>query len=315
LPFSAVQTFLEPGEAEAAYFAADVKLTPIGNAAFRTRVVRVGLENLWVSHVHENAPRVKHAVQSPDRAVIKFLASPGQKLLTQGIALPDEAVLCHSRAHSYYDRTSGPTQWAGMSLPVEQLAASGMSHAGRDVTPERDLSVVIPPPNAMKMLRRRHQEIVAVAKVAPCVLAVPEVAHAMEQSLIEAWVLCLSQSGIQQTRWAQQSHGMIMHRFYSLLEDNPGRPIYVPEICAAIRVPERTLRLCCSEHIGMAPARYLLLRRMHQARRTLSSTASADATVTEIATQYGFWHFGRFSGNYQSLFGESPSVTLQRSRH
>jgi AraC-like DNA-binding protein len=51
---------------------------------------------------------------------------------------------------------------------------------------------------------------------------------------------------------------------------------------------------------------------MHLARRALRMADPATATVTEIATNYGFWELGRFSVAYRSLFGESPSAALRR---
>jgi hypothetical protein len=51
---------------------------------------------------------------------------------------------------------------------------------------------------------------------------------------------------------------------------------------------------------------------MHLARRALRASSPGVTTVTEIATQYGFWQLGRFAGEYKTLFGEAPSVTLHR---
>ena len=36
------------------------------------------------------------------------------------------------------------------------------------------------------------------------------------------------------------------------------------------------------------------------------------ATVTQIATAYGFWELGRFSLKCRALFGKAPSMTLRR---
>ncbi len=53
----------------------------------------------------------------------------------------------------------------------------------------------------------------------------------------------------------------------------------------------------------MGPIRYLTLRRMHLVRRALLRTDPSKATVTQVATEYGFWELGRFSVAYRTLFG------------
>ena len=103
-----------------------------------------------------------------------------------------------------------------------------------------------------------------------------------------------------------------MRRFRRVAEDNPDQALFIPEVCTAIGASERTVRICCQELLGVSPKRYLLLRRMHMARRALRESATTATTVTEIAMRYGFWQLGRFAGEYKALFGEAPSTMLAR---
>jgi transcriptional regulator GlxA family with amidase domain len=97
------------------------------------------------------------------------------------------------------------------------------------------------------------------------------------------------------------------------LADHPNRPLHVPELCALIGVSERTLRSCCAEFLGISPSRYVLLRRLKAVRIALRDADPATASVAEIASSCGFTELGRFAGVYRTAFGESPSITLQRS--
>ena len=94
---------------------------------------------------------------------------------------------------------------------------------------------------------------------------------------------------------------------------NLHEPLYMAELAAQVGASYWMLRDCCLEYLGMSPKRYLWLRRMHLARRALRYANADRTTVTEIATDYGFWELGRFSVAYRTLFGETPSTTLHRA--
>src|SRR5258708_1988964 len=147
----------------------------------------------------------------------------------------------------------------------------------------------------------------------PAISELPEVPRALEQHLIHVMGGGLAEGAAVETSTGGRRHDAIVARFEAFLEANPDRPLYLPEICAAIGVAERTLRASCEEHLGIGPIRYLTLRRMHLVRRALLRPDPSKATVTRIVTDHGFWELGRFSVAYRTLFGESPSETLRRS--
>ena len=248
------------------------------------------------------------------RAFISFRTEPGPSLLSGGAEMRPTDIVRHSEGQSYFQRSSGSASSAAMSLPVEDMAAVGEAIAGCDLTPPRDCGDHHPPPSAMAKLQRLHAAAGQLAEDAPEIIAHPEAARGLEQALIEAMVGCLGIGRFARTAWRRRTHSMVMRRFRRAVEENPDQPLYIPELCKAIGVSDRTLRLCCQEQLGMSPKRYLMFRRMHFARRALRDGSPGTTTVTEIATQYGFWQFGRFAGVYKALFGEAPSATLHRPR-
>ena len=60
--------------------------------------------------------------------------------------------------------------------------------------------------------------------------------------------------------------------------------------------------------LGISPLAYLRAIRLGAVRQALKTASS----VTEAATDMGFWHFGHFAKDYQAMFGELPSHTHKR---
>ena len=200
-----------------------------------------------------------------------------------------------------------------MSLAPEDLAAASEAIIGRELVPATFAYSLTPPAPLLLRLRKLHEAADHLANTAPDILANPEVARAMEQALVEAMVFCLAGSPSNVVRNVQHHHARVMRRLEETLMANPEQPLYMAELSAQVGASYWTLRDCCLEYLGMSPKRYLWLRRMHMARRALHSADAERTTVTEIASDYGFWELGRFSVAYRSLFGESPSITLKRA--
>jgi AraC-like DNA-binding protein len=311
MPSSAVHTFADPDEYAAAIRGTTVELTITERGFFTGKIIRIDLHRLWMQRVSDNLQRVAHAVCAPERAIITFRNEPGSSQLADGAEIHPNAIMRHSQGHDYHQRSSGSASLAGMSLPIEEMASGGAAaFAGCDLMPPRNLLFVTPPPSAMAKLQRLHAAAGELAEQAPEIIANPDAARGLEQALVDAMVACLSNGEVRQDQSAQRRHSLIMRRFHRAVEESADQPLYLPELCTEIGVSDRTLRVCCQEQLGMSPKRYLLLRRMHLARRALRDSAPGTTTVTEIATQYGFWQFGRFAGEYKALFGEAPSATL-----
>jgi AraC-like DNA-binding protein len=311
MPSSAVRTFADPDHYAASIRGAGAELTITGFGQFAAEIITVGLGQLSMQRFFDNLPRISHSTDFAGQATISFRTQPGPSLQRSGVEmLPSNIIRC-SNGKSFFRRSAGLASFGTISLPVKEMAAVS-AIAGCDLTPPIDALSVIPPPAAIAKLQRLHAAAGQLAADAPAVIAQPEAARGLEQALILAMVRCLGTGDAGEDRAALRQHAIILHRFRRALEEKPDQAVFIPELCTAIGVSERTLRLCCQEQLGVSPKRYLLLRRMHLAQRDLRESAPTATTVTEIATRYGFWQFGRFAGTYKLLFGELPSATLAR---
>jgi len=283
---------------------------------YRAEFTRVDFSRLWISRGEESLARVVTVTPRVERTTILFGTDQDQPAMrVAGIEVaPDEvAVISFGSADHVWSPEA--SRWGGISLTREDLAALGQAISGREVTPPSFTHRIKPSTSAFLRLRHLHKAARHLAKKAPDILAKPEVARAMEEALAEAMVLCLASAEPADVRSTHVHHATVIRRFEEFIRANPGEPLYLSQLCAATGVSARTLLAICHEHLHMGPKRYLVLRRMHFARRALLMADPAKTTVTEIATDFGFWELGRFSVAYHSLFGETPSSSLRRTIH
>jgi transcriptional regulator GlxA family with amidase domain len=93
-----------------------------------------------------------------------------------------------------------------------------------------------------------------------------------------------------------------------------GERLYVSDLCRVTAVGERALEHAFKQTMGLTPVAYLARLRLHRVRDALRSPVPGSRTVSAVALDWGFWHFGDFSRAYKDCFGELPSETLRRGR-
>jgi AraC-like DNA-binding protein len=93
-------------------------------------------------------------------------------------------------------------------------------------------------------------------------------------------------------RKTRHHHAATMVRFEEALNKHIDQKLKLHALCAEIGVPERTLRLRCTEFIGLSPTGYLLLRRLNMVRSALRRADPSTTTVARVARDHQFLELG-----------------------
>ncbi|MQY27795.1 AraC family transcriptional regulator [Nocardia aurantia] len=104
------------------------------------------------------------------------------------------------------------------------------------------------------------------------------------------------------------AHPAALRRALAYMEGRVHDDIAVADIAAAAYVSVRALQLAFRRHLGTTPMAHLARLRLQGAHEQL--TDGDGATVSAIATEWGFGHPGRFAALYRRHYGRSPGATL-----
>jgi len=312
MPGGGTRTFLEPDHYEAGLGQAQIRAVILPRDKFRAHLTWAELHHLQVLRCEEDSSRVAYVQLAPGLASVTFPGGSEALPVWRGREMQAGEIIFHSRGERLHQSTPGPFVWNVIAMDPVQLEHYGRALSGRPFFSPPEGRTLQPSRRLAARLRRLHAQICRLAETKSKILSHSEVARAMEQGLIEALLACLTTASARADGYANRHHTRIMIRFEEVLAERLDRPLHMPELCELIVVSDRTLRLCCTEFLGMSPNRYVLLRRLKEVRRALRDADPNMANVAEVAHRFGFAQLGRFAGRYRATFGETPSATLHR---
>lgn len=105
----------------------------------------------------------------------------------------------------------------------------------------------------------------------------------------------------------------IYHQAREIIESDIYRSHTSLELCQVIQVSRRSLEYAFQQVAGCSPSDYIRSRKLAAIRSELRYAKPGSVRISEVASRYGFRHFGRFSSQFRALFGELPSEALSSS--
>lgn len=208
--------------------------------------------------------------------------------------------------------TKAAHDWASIFVPTPLIARDAQGSGPAWKSDANEARVVRTSREIVSRQRALVQRVVAASLGRPEIESSPAARAAMGE-LFDAASSVFAAAPTRERRRIGRPlvrRGQIIRSIRDLLDQRQGKPVLVPDLAAAAGVSERTLRTAFNEAFGVGPVRYLQLRQLHQVHRDLRISDREETSVADVLLRQGIWDFGRFTGRYRQLFGETPSATL-----
>jgi AraC-like DNA-binding protein len=307
---SGTTTYTDPDAFRVSVPGATANLVVTSPGPFRARLTWINMRRLRLILVDTIGPQIAFISLAPGPAFVSFPLRSDSPVVWNGVPMRNGMLLFHGRRDRFHQRSAGTSRWALIAVARDDLAAHARTLLGAEPAWPQTTKFLRPPFSRFADIRRLHNQACGLARTRPDLLAHREVTRALEQDLLHAMVNALAGPEVCDGAASRQRDAAIMARFEKVLAAQSHRQLSLAELCTGAGVPERTLRLCCEEFLGLSPTAYVRLRRLNLVRAALLRSDPRIATVSSVARQNGFSELGRFAVAYRVAFGESPSTTL-----
>ncbi len=142
-------------------------------------------------------------------------------------------------------------------------------------------------------------------------LASPRAAVGMERAMLGLFLDCLGEHRPACRRPSDDLATRHVKRVEEWIDAHYGDAVIIDDLAEVAGISVRSLQESFRRLRNGSPMEALARRRL---RAAYDALRNPHATVTQVATDCGFFHLGRFASRYREVFGETPSATLSRAR-
>jgi len=293
----------------------------LGTARFQTGAISDYNANLMYAEVGDfvfrqgwtSVAATVHG-QIAGNCVFMLETKPGPDRIVDGRVAQFGTLYHPASNEGYVSQSTGTgSAWVSLVVPYETFSATTIALTGRDLAPSQSSALFAhAPEHAVRRLIRLSGRIARIAEHDAARLRRETTRTVLSGLLGQALTACVLNSRLEPDLAAAGRRRRIMARLEEIGEAHPHEPLTLAELCAALGVNARTLRLITHEIVGMGPTQYLRMHRLNHVRRRLAAADPRTASVGDIAGTFGFWESGRFAAVYRATFGETPLETLRR---
>jgi AraC-like DNA-binding protein len=139
--------------------------------------------------------------------------------------------------------------------------------------------------------------------------------HALEEALLHEIRVAMEASALVESgAGARNLRASAVARACRFIDSHLAKPMTLADLSRHCGAGVRTLEYGFRQFYDTTPIGFIKSQRLTRTHNALTECCLQVAAISGIAKRLGFTHMGQYAQDYRALFGESPSMTLQRAQ-